>query len=403
MPTPSHHASEPIRIVHVMTAPQSLFFFLRGQVAFFRARGIETFGVASPGEFLDRFAARDHVPVMAVQMPRKITPVQDLVAVARLCAVLRDIRPTIVQAGTPKGGLLGMIAATITGVPIRIYHIRGVPMMSATGARRHLYRWSERVSCRLADHVLCVSHSVRAVVIEEGLCPADKIETLRSGSGNGVDADGRFNPDRLAPDTRRSVRARYGIPEDALVLGFVGRLVRKKGIVELVDAWEQLRAAHPRLRLLVAGPFESQDPVPPKVRARMESDPRIHLTGYVDETPSLYAAMDVLVFPTSFHEGFPNVPLEAAAMGLPVVTTRIAGCTDAVEAGKTGTLAPAGDAGALAAAIRAYIEEPEKRRAHGIAGRERVLREFRPELIWEALHQTYLRLLRNVGVGSAEE
>lgn len=398
MPASSNHDSDPIRLVHVMTAPESLFFFLRGQVTFMRARGIEPHGVASPGDFLDRFAARDRVPVTAVSMPRRITPMQDLVAVARLWRVIRRLRPDIVQAGTPKGGLLGMIAASLAGVPVRIYHIRGLPVTTATGSRRHLYRWSERISCGLAHHVLCVSHSVRELAIEQGLCPAEKIETLRSGSGNGVDAEGRFNPKRLAADIRRTTRARYGIPNDALVVGFVGRLIEKKGIVELATAWEQLRDDYPQLRLLVVGPFEPQDPVPPAVRERLEKDPRVHVVGYVDDTPSVYAAMDLFTFPTCYHEGFPNVPLEAAAMGLPVLATRMPGCTDAVTDGATGTLVPPRDAAALAKAIRRYLDDPELRRLHGIAGRDRVLREFRPELIWEALYQTYLRLLRDKGI-----
>jgi glycosyltransferase involved in cell wall biosynthesis len=358
-----------------------------------RARGVEPHGVATPGEFLDRFAARDQVPVTAVPMPRKITPLEDLVAVGRLWRELRRLRPDIVQGGTPKGGLLGMIAATLAGVPVRIYHIRGLPLMTATGTRRQLFRWTERISCGLADHVLCVSHSVREVVIQEGLCPAEKIETLRSGSGNGVDATVRFSPERLGPNSRSEVRARHGIPDDAIVLGFVGRLIRKKGVVELVEAWEQLRDEYPKAHLLVGGPFEAIDPVPADVRERMEKDPRVHVLGYVDDTPSLYTAMDVFVFPTYFHEGFPNVPLEAAAMGLPVVATRIAGCTDAVEDGVTGTIIEPRDPGALARAMRRYVDEPETRLRQGTAGRERVLREFRPELIWEALYQTYLRLL----------
>ncbi|MDB4945229.1 MAG: capsule biosynthesis protein CapM [Labilithrix sp.] len=382
-----------MRLVHVMTAPESLFFFLRGQVAFMRERGIEPHGIATPGEFLDRFAERDHVPVTAVSMPRKITPLQDLVAVARLWRVLRRLDPDIVQGGTPKGGLLGMMAATLAGVPVRIYHIRGLPLMTATGARRHLYRWSERISCSLAHHVLCVSHSVRDVVIAEGLCPAGKIETLRSGSGNGVDGAGRFSPARLGEDSRQKTRARYGIPDDALLIGFVGRLIQKKGIVDLMAAWDAVKDEHPEMHLVVGGPFEAVDPIPDDVKRRMESDPRVHVVGYVDDTPAFYTALDLFVFPTYFHEGFPNVPLEAAAMGLPVIATTIAGCTDAVEDGVTGTLVAPRDPVALTAAIRRYVADPELRRRHGAAGRERVLREFRPELIWQALFETYQRLL----------
>jgi glycosyltransferase involved in cell wall biosynthesis len=382
-----------------MTVPESLFFFLRGQVEFMRARGFETYGVASPGEYLDRFAARDRVDVTAVEMPRQITPFKDLVAVAGVWRALRKYRPDIVQAGTPKGGLLGMIAASLARVPVRIYHIRGLPLMTATGSRRHLLWWSEKISCGLASHVLCVSHSVREVVVEEGLCPADKIETLRFGSGNGVDGEGRFNPNRFSPDTRQSIRKQTGIPEDAVVIGFIGRLIKKKGIAELMEAWDRIRDDYPNVHLLCVGPFEERaDAVDPDVRKRMETDPRIHLVDWVDDSPPYYTALDLFVFPTYYHEGFANVPLEAGAMGLPVVATRLAGVLDSIQDGVTGTLVPPQDSVALTAAIRKYLDDPEMRRRHGAAGRERVMRDFRPELIWDALYKTYLRLLEKHGL-----
>ena len=130
----------------------------------------------------------------------------------------------------------------------------------------------------------------------------------------------------------------------------------------------------------------------------LQSDPRVHLTGYVPATPPLYAAMDILTLPT-YREGFPNTPLEAAAMGLPVVATRIPGCVDAVQEGKTGILVPSGSAEALAGALRKYLGDPILRRTHGEAGRERVLRDFRPETIWDAVYQEYLRLAESRPVG----
>ena len=175
-----------------------------------------------------------------VHMPRGIDPIGDIVAVARLYRALRWIRPDIVQAGTPQGGLLGTIAATLARVPVRIYHIRGLPLMTATGPRRRVLWATEKISCRLAHRVLCVSHSIREVAIAEGLCPPEKITVLCGGSGNGVDAEGRFNPAKVAPDVRAKVRQHYAIPLDAPVLGFVGRFHSIKGVSELVDAWKVL-------------------------------------------------------------------------------------------------------------------------------------------------------------------
>lgn len=390
-----------IKIVHVTTVPQSLFF-LRGQVGYMKERGFHIHGLSSPGEFLTRFAEQERVPVYPVEMPRRITPLRDLVAIAGMWRVLRTIRPQIVHAHTPKGGVLGMVAAWLARTPVRMYHMRGLPFTTASGWKRVLLIWSERISCGLADQVFCVSTSIRQVALETGLCRPEKIAVLARGSGNGVDAAQRFNGTQVASSVREETRRRYGIPADALVVGFIGRIVRSKGIVELAGAWTRLREAFPQLHLLLVGPYEPQDPIPPEVDAGLRQDPRVHLIGEEWNTPPLYAAMDVLALPT-YREGFPNVLLEAAGMMIPVVATRVPGCVDAVQDGVTGLLVPPLDPEELAAAIEVYLLDPELRRRHGAAAREWVLHEFRPQGIWQALHEAYVRCLQGKGLLSADQ
>lgn len=382
------------RLVHVTTVPETLGFFV-GQVQYMAARGFDVHALSSPGPALDAFGQRQGVEVHGVEMPRRISPLHDLGALRRVSAAFRALRPQIVHAHTPKGGLLGMIAAKRAGVPLRIYHIHGLPFVTATGARRQLLRASERVACAMAHQVLCVSESVRKLAVDEGLCPPGKIRVLLRGSINGVDSAGRFDPARGAP-LRKEVRERFGIPADARVIGFVGRLVRDKGIVELAGAWTRLRADHPDAHLLMVGPVEAGDPVPPAVLEALRGDPRVHLPGPSDAA-GMYPAMDLVVLPT-YREGFPVVPLEAAAMGLAVVATRVPGCVDAVEDGGTGALVPAGDAAALAEAVARYLADPELRARHGARARARVRAGYAQEEVWEATFREYLRLLAARGL-----
>jgi len=393
---PNHMNTKSITLVHITTVPQSLAF-MTGQVGYMKSRGFEIVGLSSPGALLSSFAEREGVPVHAVEMPRRITPWRDILAVLKLVLLLRRIRPQIVHGHTPKGGLLGMLSAWIVRTPVRIYHMRGLPFTTATGWRRRLLMWSERISCGLADQVLCVSSSIRQLAVDSRLCRPEKIAVLARGSGNGVDAAQKFNDSNISPSLREETRRRCTIPPDALVLGFIGRIVRDKGIIELAGAWKELREEFPDLHLLLVGPHEPQDPIPAEIDRMLHSDPRVHLLGEVSNTPPLYAVMDVLALPT-YREGFPNVLLEAAGMKVPVVATRVPGCADAVQDGATGMLVPPCDAARLAVAVRMYLHDGELRRRHGAAARDWVLQEFRPERIWQAIYEAYLELLEQKGI-----
>ncbi len=374
-------------VLHITTVPKSLRF-IQGQVEFMRARGVRLTCLTSPGPEIKDFTAQTDVPVHTLEMPRKISPLNDLRTLFSMTRMIRHIAPDIVHAHTPKGGLLGMLAATLAAHPARLYHMRGLPLMTATGAKRTLLTTTERISCACAHHTLCVSHSLRDVALSLGLADPEHIHVMAGGSGQGVDALGRFDPEKLPAGTRDEVRARHGIPKDAVVIGFVGRLVRDKGITELVEAWRVLMAKDPRLHLLCVGDFEPRDPVPEAVRRWLEQAPRTHLVGWSEDTPAYYAAMDLVTLPT-YREGFPNVPLEAAAMRLPVVATQIPGCVDAVQDGVTGVLVPARDAGALEQALWRYVSDATLRHGHGEAARERIVDAFLPEQIFEGIYQVY--------------
>lgn len=366
---------------------------LRGQARFLRQAGFDVYVVSARGPELEQ-AAQEGATSLAVPMKREISPLSDLVSLLRLCGVMWRVRPVLTNVGTPKAGLLAGLAARLTGVPCRIYTLRGLRAESAIGLKRKLLMFIERLACRCAQQVLCVSPSLRERAVGLGLVDREKTLVPGAGSSNGIDAT-HFapTPERLAraAELRRSL----GVPENALVIGFAGRLTRDKGVPELLQAFNSLRAGQPDLYLLLLGSLEEGDPLSPSAREALRG-PNLLLAGEVADPADHLHAMDVVVLPTH-REGFPNLVLEAHAAGKPVVTTRATGAVDSVLDGVNGLLVPVGEVHALAEAIARLLRDPSLRLRLGQAGRERVLRDFRPETIWQAQLETYLRLLTQNG------
>lgn len=384
------------KLIHITNVPESLVF-LRGQPRHMQDHGFDVEIVSSPGMALDAFGAQESVGVRGIAMKRSISPVADVGSIWNLVKYFRQDMPAIVHAHTPKGGLLGMISAWVARVPVRIYHIRGFPYMTATGMTRKLLMWSERLSCLLADTVLCVSPSIRKVAIEDGICPPDKIIVFGGGSGNGVDALGVFNPDRFSKAQRCSFRADLGIDEQDLVIGYVGRLAHDKGIDELAGAWQGLRNDFPTAHLVLVGREDERDPVSPQTLDALRRDDRVHFTGEVLDPSPMYSILDLKILP-SYREGFGNVLIEAASMGVPTIACDIPGCRDAIQDGVTGSLIPAHDTEALCRAMHRYLKDEQLRTRHGDAGRKRVLAKFLNTQIWESVRSEYGRLLKARGI-----
>ena len=350
-----------------------------GQIRYMRDKGFDVEVVSGPGAELD-FLAREGISIHAIKLTRGLSPLGDLRALVSLYRLFARLKPIIVHGSTAKGGPLSMIAAAAAKIPVRIYTLRGLIIQLGSGAMNKIFRALEWLACRCASRVLAVSRSVADIMIREKLCNSDKIKVLGNGSSMGVDAENRFNPGLVDEADIDGLRKQLGIQADATVLGFVGRIVRDKGVVELAAAWRQLRLEYENVFLLMIGPAEPQDPVPAEVLQELRTDPRVVIVDFAqnEDMPLYYRIMDLVILPT-YREGFPNVALEAAAMELPVLATRVTGCVDAVIDGVTGTLAPARDSGALANAMRVYMNDDAKRKAHGKAGRQRVSRIFAPK------------------------
>lgn len=364
---PSRTSQRP-HIVVGITSPQTCLV-LGGRLRTLREAGFRVTLVSSPGALLTHTAAQEGVESVAIPMRREIAPLADLVSLARLWWLLYRLKPEMTEFSTPKAGLLGSMAALLCGVPTRVYFLRGLKLETCTGVKRRILLAAERLASACSHVVLCNSDSLRNQALALRVAPEAKLRLLGSGSSNGVDVE-RFSP---GPGI---LRARLGLPPDAPVVGFVGRLTRDKGLPELVEAFDAILAARPQAHLLLVGWFDaSEDALDRGLRSRIKNHPHIHMTGFVADTAPYYRAMDVMVLPT-WREGFPNVVLEAAASGIPVVTTLCTGSRDSVVPEVTGLLIPPGYPVAIFEAVLHLLRNPERRSRMGEAARAWVLENY---------------------------
>lgn len=377
-----------MNILHVVNISFVIPYFLGKQLNWFSEKGNKEYIVCSDSEELKSFSEEFGFEYRAIDVLRQISIAKDIKAVFATAKYIREIRADVVIGHTPKGGLIAMLGAYMSRVPIRIYFRHGLVYETSKGLKRALLVNIDRLASRLATKIVCVSPSVAKRSLEDKLNPASKQVVLLNGTCNGIDVE-RFSVDSVDKQRLMSLREKLGVSESDFVIGFTGRLVKDKGIIELVRAYKALNKEHKNVKLMLVGMLEIRDALPEDVVKVIREDEGIIKTGYVNytEIEYYYALMDVFVLP-SYREGFPTSVLEASAMNLPVITTRATGCIDSVIDSETGFFVNHDDKELLSALSKLY-SDVTLRTEMGSKGRRFVVEHFEPKLIWREIEKLY--------------
>lgn len=377
------------KLLHVVNISFVIPYFLGEQLLYFNERNYKEHIVCSPSIELETLSKKYGFVYKGISILRKISLFSDLKALLRICCFIYVRKIDIVTGHTPKGALLAMVAAYIMRVPKRIYFRHGLVYETSTGLKRELLILMDKLAARLATKIVCVSPSVYKRSLEDGLNKETKQIVLLKGTCNGIDIR-RFNKSNIRQEILLKLKSQLGIAEDSFVIGFTGRLARDKGIIELIDAFTILKEKYLNIQLLLVGMLEERDALPTNTVDKINENPDIITTGYVENATieNYYALMDVFVLP-SYREGFPTSVLEASAMELPIITTKATGCIDSIIENKTGIFI-SHNALDIYSSMELLYNNKQMRIIYGNNGRTFVEENFRQELIWKEIERLYI-------------
>ena len=357
---------------------------------FMRLRGHEVVMVSSVGSEVSEITTYEGVPHKSFVLTRRITPLRDLITIFQLAWWIRKHQFDIVHSHTPKAGLVAMTASWIARVPVRLHTVAGIPWILSVGTRRRLLKTMERTTYKFASKVYFNSLALSEFAYEEQLIKPSKFKVIGNGSSNGIDIDyfSKENVKTSKPDLKKAL----GISEKDFVFCYVGRVVSDKGMNELSEAFRNVTACFKDCHLLLVGPLEQElDPILPKSLEFFETSPQVQLMGYKSDIRPFLKAADVLVFP-SHREGFPNVPLQAGAMGLASIVTNINGCNEIIKDGVNGLIVDAKNVNSLENGMKRMLNEKGLAITLGNQSRKMIIERFDQELIWKELENEYIQL-----------
>ncbi|WP_035673093.1 glycosyltransferase family 4 protein [Flavobacterium sp. 83] len=378
------------KLIRITTVPLSLDKLLTGQLHYMNAF-YEVIAVSSEKEYLEKIGKKENVRTFPLEMSRKITPIRDLIALVQLFVFLKKEKPLIVHSHTPKAGIIGMLASKCAGVPIRLHTVAGLPLMEAKGFRRKVLEKVEKLTYSCATMVYPNSKGLYDFIVVNNFTKQKKLKIIGNGSSNGISTI-YFSPERVTQLQQQSLKIKLGIEKKDFVFVFVGRLVGDKGINEVVLAFKKIAEQNPNVKLLLVGMQEKDlDPLDMSTQEEIECNDNILFVGYQDDIRPYLAISNALVF-ASYREGFPNVVLQAGAMGLPSIVTNINGCNEIIIDGKNGIIIPVKNREAIEKAILKMINDADFFISLQSNARQMITDRYEQQQNWAAILNEYKKV-----------
>ncbi|BDB56770.1 glycosyltransferase family 4 protein [Flavobacterium ammonificans] len=383
------------KLFRVTTVSESLKILLKGQHKFMSENGFEVIGVASNSKALDETSQDENIRVIGLNMTRKITLFKDILSVYYFFKILKKEKPIIVHSHTPKAGIVSMLASKLANVPIRLHTVAGLPLMEAKGNKRKLLNFVEKVTYVCATNVYPNSKGLYQFIVNEELVSSKKLKVIANGSSNGIDTS-YFDSESILEVQKEDLRTKLNIHNTDFVFIFVGRLVGDKGINELIEAFSRINDYNVKL-VLVGGAESDLDPLFEETINKIEKNPNIISVGFQSDVRPYFAISNCLVFP-SYREGFPNVVMQAGAMGLPSIVSDINGCNEIIEEGINGTIIPVKDPKSLFESMLKMVNNEHWRCQLAGNARDKIVSRFEQQVVWDAILNEYKSLLIEKGL-----
>ena len=378
------------KLIRITTVPISLKILLKNQLKFMN-QYFDVIGVSSRGKELGEVEKDEGIRTIELDMSREITPVRDLISLIKMIFLLLKEKPDIVHTHTPKAGIVGMVASWIARVPNRLHTVAGLPVMEAEGNKKKILLMVEKVTYFCATKVYPNSYGLQEYILENNLTDEKKLQVIGYGSSNGIDTLHFSQTDEVLQQTEQIIET-YNL-ENKFVFCFVGRVVKDKGINELLYSFNKLTQKFDDIILLIVGKFEEElDPISEQSHKILEDNKNIINVGFQNDIRPYLASSDCFVLPT-YREGFPNVVLQASSMGVSSIVTNINGCNEIIKHNENGLIVEPKDKDELYSAMKKYLENEELSEKLSSDSRKDIITKYDRKVFYQYLLKEYNEVL----------